>query len=780
MRKQISIIVMFMILICSFGFSDDKNLTDFEVIKLLEKQIGQKLKRCKQENFFYSGKESKNEYDLNENSEVVALKLLTGSVNNLELIKEFSKLKYLYLHNQGVSDIKSIGELQEMETLHLSCIHKLKDISPLKELHNISEFSISCSKVRDISPIKNFKKLKKLRIDDIPISEISAIANLCDLEDLSIDNLEINNISPLKNLKNLTQLEIHEINSFINLAPIKKLLNLERLDLHMVDKVKLPNLKFLKKLKYIRLDVPIEINKIQNLKDLKNLNELYIHSSTIDNVNFLEDLIDLEKLGISYINSADLMPFSNLSNLKFLQFWGEGNFDFSPLKNLNRLEFLEIKSDCGGDITFLKNMEKLKDLTLDLPDISDLSPLKKLLALEKIKFSTDMFSSDSIEEYNTKISRLPLWIADWNPEISLFYLLANSPLEYPPLDVVREGRDAIRKYFKKHEELGKLSDIEIIKKLQGLVNGKFQKDSILELKRNNQITPYDKNFLSFAVDEQDNVIGLRIALFKRIDTDILMHLSSLRCLEIWNEFSSNLSYLNKLYKLESLIINDVDWYENQALILLEKLYIPDMMFFPLGLVQYLKYPNRSRVTMYWGIDPGLSFLKDLKNLRTLKWRTEPMASVNLSFLKNMTNLKELSLGIGMGTDIDPLINLKSLENLDLSWSHDFRNPNRQQLIDISPVGEMQGLQKLGIDCPYLEDISPLQKLERVRYLKMNTLNTTILPRWIVDWNPQVNLYEAFRNNPLTDPPVEVLKKGRGALREYFRNKESQKKTLEKK
>ncbi|MCP4580314.1 MAG: hypothetical protein GY839_01755, partial [candidate division Zixibacteria bacterium] len=167
---------------------------------------------------------------------------------------------------------------------------------------------------------------------------------------------------------------------------------------------------------------------ISPLKQLKNLTKLFIHSNKLNDISLLKDLTTLSEL--------------NLSNNQIE--------DVSPLKDLKDLEVLLLSQNRINDIAALKYLKKLNFLWLWDNQIKDISPLKNLKKLKEIGLN-----SNNIEE-------LPIWITDFNLDI-LYDIgahdgkihIGGNPLKSPPVEIAKQGKEAIKNYFSQLEKQGK-------------------------------------------------------------------------------------------------------------------------------------------------------------------------------------------------------------------------------------------------------------------------------------------------------------------------------------
>ncbi|HYV95629.1 MAG TPA: COR domain-containing protein [Chitinophagales bacterium] len=252
------------------------------------------------------------------------------------------------------------------------------------------------------------------------------VANLKELSQLTEIDLSVNNltdISSLKELRSLTSLNLTN-NELIDISPLKELKQLIELSLgnnQFSDISSLENLSQLTKLSFVSCNV----SDISPLKELKNLTELSMGINPLKNISAL----------------------ANLTNLKRLQLWESEINDISPIRELVNLEELFIEVTPLSDITPLKNLINLTYLNLWKNQISDISALKDLKKLTNLELSKN------------PIEKLPSWITDFNMgiewrehgaarKISIF----NDVLKIPPIDIVKQGKQAIKNYFSQIEK----------------------------------------------------------------------------------------------------------------------------------------------------------------------------------------------------------------------------------------------------------------------------------------------------------------------------------------
>lgn len=114
----------------------------------------------------------------------------------------------------------------------------------------------------------------------------------------------------------------------------------------------------------------------------------------------------------------------------------------------------------------------------------------------------------------------------------------------------------------------------------------------------------------------------------------------------------------------------------------------------------------------WTI-PRISDLSDLRNFPNLtslnlSWAMNKQGGVDLTPLSSLTKLENLALACTMVKDIQPLSSLKNMKNLQLWGIRD--------IMAISPLASMTGLESLWITDNLISDLSPLSEMT-----KLNTL-----------------------------------------------------------
>lgn len=128
--------------------------------------------------------------------------------------------------------------------------------------------------------------------------------------------------------------------------------------------------------------------------------------------------------------------------------------DLPELFECRHLEYLYLNHNKISDIRSLEKLTELKSLDLRSNQIYNLQSLEKLTALRNLIL------------HDNKLTEIPLFIFQLNMEIKLGELdfrglcLHGNPIESPPMEILKQGRQAVLDWFE--AEKVKLNEIKII------------------------------------------------------------------------------------------------------------------------------------------------------------------------------------------------------------------------------------------------------------------------------------------------------------------------------
>ena len=435
--------------------------TDLDVIRKIETQLGVTLEERTEEEL---GAAWENVGFAVENGRVVGL--------NLAFFKKIEDLHFL----------ESLPELRRL----ILAVNPIKDISSLAGLKNLTHLDLSSTYVTDLSPLKSLAKLKKLSFWNAPVEDISPLAHLQELTHLELIKTKVWNLEPLKDLRKLELLkmrgspvtrlpdwmvswcpavDLHEAFRDCPLQdPPQRFVSADRTGIRLYlgmctgepldEQGKSYNQRTLVD-EALRLgfdanvratftedrvtELYINFGKSSDLRVLScfpDIRTLGLMGPGVSDLSPLKRLTRLESLNLNYTGVRDLTPLVQLKTLSGIYIAHAGDVDISPLGQMNRLTRLGLLRTKSSDFSMLKNLNDLEELNLSGTPFCDMNLLK---GMKKLK---------TLYLVKTKVSSLPEWILDWNPELDLSIVFEDCPLEDPPQEFVDRRREKLRTYFR--------------------------------------------------------------------------------------------------------------------------------------------------------------------------------------------------------------------------------------------------------------------------------------------------------------------------------------------
>jgi len=421
-------------------------MSDLDIIKTIEKQIGEKLKPC------------------------LFVEIMNANARGCYALDEQQNIVGLNLQNYKLSHFSFIKNLTQLNKLNLA-LNNVTDLSSLKKLNQLNELNLQKNEIIDISILEKLKNLKSLNLQANKISEIKSLSNLKNLNQLNLSSNRVTHFNSLAQLNDLTYLDLSD-NQISSLLVLKMMTKLVELDLRFNN-----------------------ISDLTALTPHKKLAKLFLSSNQITDIYPLTKLISLTEL---YLNSNKIKDISVIKNLKLLRLLDlrSNRIDsITALENLIALTHLHLEANEISEIAILKNLTKLTQLNLRCNQISNIEALKDL------QFLTHLYLSDN------QIKTLPRWILNlnlaikWNNGGQGISVIAN-PIKTPPPNIIRQGNTAIKNFFESQQK----QDLNKVKVL--LVGDKgVGKTSLARVLRGLPVESEQKQTLSIEINswEQDDV-----------------------------------------------------------------------------------------------------------------------------------------------------------------------------------------------------------------------------------------------------------------------------------
>jgi len=588
--------------------------------------------------------------------------------------------------------LPSLSSMKSLEELIISHeYYEEIDLSPIKELENLTTLDVSCyslarkSRYGSITKdsLSGLKNLENLYLRGCAISEEEDFTGFTNLKDFYFSSIfEQDFVDKIANITSLEKVSLYvDLNSpVVDFTPLHLIGNLTSLDLNSHPYktsfiLNLTDFQYFDQLKQLTIShYPITQKNIDDFSDMNSLEELNLSSCYFDEDINYEPLVNITDHLTSLTHIAGLQGYEltevpeayfSLTNLKNLTIGGNDIVGIPEkilnLKNLVNLKFNEQVKDIPIYIKELQNLEYLSLSNVnEIPEF--LTELKNIKYLELSGFITEIpeyitkfenleyldLSDNDLKTLPSFLNSMNLKYVDFrnNPNLTGKTLTIES-LEYCNYDQTSVCKAKELKCFDNKEEYDDEEEIELCK----IEN---QCDEIKSYFEENNITGFDS---SCSLDEDNRVSYLYI-----------------------NEEFVNEEILNKLFSYGSI----------------KELYI--------------KLTSQSIFKYMLGKLPQLEKLKLATSERNLDLR--PIGSFNNLQSLNIYAEKDQMITL-KNKSIQYLLNLKSLV---------FNNVNLRQE-NINEIGRLPKLNSLTLNnCNYSKELNydALRGLQNLSHLELNS------------------------------------------------------------
>lgn len=281
-----------------------------------------------------------------------------------------------------------------------------------------------------------------------------------------------------------------------------------------------------------------------------------------------------------------------------------------------------------------------------------------------------------------------------------------------------------------------MSDIEIIKELESRLGTKLGKVSTLSW-----------NVKGYRCNKNGHVYALGLP-YCNLDTvkDIINYLTKLKHLTdltLCNNLITHLDGIELLRNVRNLNLRSNKIWDVKPL---EKL------------------TNLTSLNLAANQIVDISGLHSIKGIRELNLAGNQIENINP--LSDLVNLNTLNLEHNKISNVDGIYNLKDIKKLNLL---------NNIIKEIRSLKGMTTLEELFLSDNQIRNIAPLRDLKKLKILHLNRNRIEEIPDWITEFDMNIeyesistegNIYIA--ENPITNPPVEIIKRGKDAIRNYFK------------
>jgi len=379
-----------------------------------------------------------------------------GNANEINLLPptlpKLHLLQKLVAASMQIADLEPLGALANLQQLYCYST-KITDLSPLAALTDLQQLSCSSTKIADLSPLAALTNLQQLSCSSTKIADLSPLAALTNLQLLSCSSKQITDLSPLAALTNLKLLYCYST-KITDLSPLAALSNLQLLYCYFTQIADLSPLASLINLQQLSCS-STQVADLSPLASLINLQQLYCSSTPVADLSPLALLTNLHHLDCSSTPVADLSPLASLTNLQHLSCSSTQVADLSPLETLTNLQKFYCSSTPVADLSPFASLTNLQHLDCSSTKIADLSPLETLTNLQHLSCSY------------TQVADLSPILTFIKKEIQVKWesygsgiLVKDCPLINPPIEIVKQGNEAILNYFREKELTGVEKSLE--------------------------------------------------------------------------------------------------------------------------------------------------------------------------------------------------------------------------------------------------------------------------------------------------------------------------------
>jgi len=289
--------------------------------------------------------------------------------SNLDGIEQLINLKYFNIVITEIGDV-DFSPLKQLENLTYFGITMAKtidiDLSPLKSLPNLRRIQISGWAFTELPDLSGITAPSRLTIDHTSLTSLNGLERIPQLEFLSVNESfkPITDTSALRYLKKLKEIRFYDGYYAIDFNDLKDLPELEEIYITNFGELDLTGIGRLSQVKKLELMTPISeetgergaLRNIEEIGRMAGLKELVL-DDTVASVEFLANNTGLERLELisgmnreDYFTGAflplDIAPLGNLKKLKRLTIRG---FDLKNKQVIDSLPELEVFNDALYD-----------------------------------------------------------------------------------------------------------------------------------------------------------------------------------------------------------------------------------------------------------------------------------------------------------------------------------------------------------------------------------------------------------------------------------------------
>ncbi|MCA9508951.1 MAG: leucine-rich repeat domain-containing protein [Myxococcales bacterium] len=346
--------------------------------------------------------EKKKLYFADHRSSFAAPKEPLGALKPLIALDWIEEISIAYLAEEiGIFDVAPLAKMPALKKLEL--LIGSQPLVNLDQLSSLESLELNSSQLIDFS---HFAKLKELRVTAYhshngQIGNFALIDTAIKLEALDVSGYRLATFkdftifSKLIALKRLSIAGL-DFNRIDSLHELRELQNLEIRN-STIDELLMPE-KINSKLLNLELNY-VEIGKgVDSIRKFSQLKKLVFTNSQLRYASFLKNLFELEELDLSNNIIGIVNDIAMLTKLRKVDLEKNNLSNSGYFKNLVNMEFLNLSENEFDEIDGVKNMSDLRELNIRKNKIYSIKPLNVLINLNKLTLDDNRISDVSVLE----------------------------------------------------------------------------------------------------------------------------------------------------------------------------------------------------------------------------------------------------------------------------------------------------------------------------------------------------------------------------------------------
>ncbi len=357
-------------------------------------------------------------------SAIETLDFSQHSLNKIEELAYFPKLKKLNLSSNYIDSLDRFPVLSDLEVLNVSN-NPITEISGLSRASRLRELNLTKTNLTDINDLPDFQRLETLNLTDNRINDFNALSKYRNLSSLYIRNTLQGSTTEFPELRKLTVLDLSKnqisrntdnyfftkLNSCRNIktlylgenyletleallygAETERYKNADSVNFPLLEELDLAtnglySVKGINKYNHLH-NLDLSNNKLVGVSEIFELNELKtlrLNNNPIRSIDGIENLAGLETLAVSGCTIEKGLPLlAKLKTLRVLEVRGNAIKTIDTFTGLTRLRNLDLSGNLIKTLNGIEKLSGLEELNLRGNSITDYSSLYSLKHLKTL------------------------------------------------------------------------------------------------------------------------------------------------------------------------------------------------------------------------------------------------------------------------------------------------------------------------------------------------------------------------------------------------------------